>query len=88
MVEFSHKEVMDMPTVKARKHGNALVLTVPASLQVVRDQEYFVLKNESGVISYIPKLENIYDEAHYDALELYQADEWPEETSLQVRELI
>jgi hypothetical protein len=77
-----------MSTVKARKHGNAFVLTVPVSLQVTRDQEYFVLKNDSDVISYIPKLKPIYDEAHYGALDLYQEDEWPEENSLQGRELL
>ena len=48
-----------MDTVKARKQGNSIVLTVPKLFDVTRGTEYTVSQQPDGSILYTPK--NGYD---------------------------
>jgi hypothetical protein len=77
-----------MSVVKARKQGNAVVLTVPATIKVEVNSEFYAIKNEDGGITYSPKIASIYDEDKYGQLGLYSEDEWGQEQELQGREII
>jgi hypothetical protein len=59
-----------MLTVKTRKEGNEVTVTVPKSLYVEPGKEYIVVKGENGAFTYIPKLEDIFEKAKNDNLNL------------------
>jgi len=59
-----------MLTEKTRKHGNEVVIDVPESLGVELGQEYVVIKGEGGAFTYIPKLEDIFEKAEKEDLDL------------------
>lgn len=45
-----------MPTIKARKQGNSIMITIPSSFGVKEGQEFFFIKKENGTIVMIPKV--------------------------------
>jgi len=47
-------------TVKARKQGNSLMVTIPASINTKEGTEFDVIQEENGVISLVPVHENIF----------------------------
>lgn len=47
-----------MTTVKARKQGNSIMVTIPAALGIEEGQEFYMIKKDNGAISMIPKVEN------------------------------
>lgn len=66
-----------MLTVKTRKQGNAVTVTVPKSLDVEPGKEYVVLKGENGAFTYVPKLEDIFEKAEKENLDLRpESDAW------------
>lgn len=49
-----------MATVKTRKQGNALVITLEKSLNLKEGQEFYSIKQPNGTIALIPKVDDIY----------------------------
>lgn len=49
-----------MATVKTRKQGNALVITLEKSLNVKEGQEFYSIQQTNGTIALIPKATDIY----------------------------
>lgn len=49
-----------METVKARKQGNAIMVTLASKLAVKEGQEFYYYKDEEGIISLIPKAEDFF----------------------------
>ncbi|MDT2597283.1 AbrB family transcriptional regulator [Enterococcus dongliensis] len=49
-----------METTKARKQGNSLMIVLNKQLDIKEGQEFYVVKDKSGVIELIPKAEDIY----------------------------
>lgn len=47
-----------MSTVKARKQGNSIMITIPSALGVKEGEEFYVIKKDNGAITMIPKVEN------------------------------
>lgn len=47
-----------MATVKTRKQGNSIMITIPATLGIEEGQEFFIIKKDNGAITMIPKVEN------------------------------
>ena len=47
-----------MSTVKARKQGNSIMITIPSVLGVEEGEEFFFVKKENGAITLIPKIED------------------------------
>lgn len=69
-----------MRTVKTRKQGNAVTVTVPKSLGVQHGKEYVVMKGDSGAFTYIPKLEDIFEKAEREDLDLRpKSDTWADD---------
>jgi bifunctional DNA-binding transcriptional regulator/antitoxin component of YhaV-PrlF toxin-antitoxin module len=52
-----------MEIVKARKQGNAIMVTLASKLGVKEGQEFYYYKDEEGVISLIPKAEDFFQNA-------------------------
>ncbi|MFD1470893.1 type II toxin-antitoxin system PemI/MazE family antitoxin [Companilactobacillus mishanensis] len=48
-------------TVKTRKQGNSLMITIPASFNVKENEEYKPMIDENGILSFIPVHENVYE---------------------------
>ncbi|WP_203642167.1 type II toxin-antitoxin system PemI/MazE family antitoxin [Levilactobacillus andaensis] len=46
--------------MKARKQGNALVLSIPAKLDVKEGTDYMVMKEADGSLIFTPKEPNIF----------------------------
>lgn len=65
-----------MRTVKTRKQGNAVTVTVPKNLNIEPGKEYVVMKGENGSFTYIPKLEDIFEKAEREELDLRPNDIW------------
>ena len=59
-----------MLIVKTIKQGNTIVVTVPETLGVEPGKEYVVMKGEKGAFTYIPKLEDIFEKAEKENLNL------------------
>lgn len=51
-----------MTTVKARKVGNSMTVTIPKSLNIEEGTEFSVYKGIDDVIVLVPKLENPFKE--------------------------
>lgn len=49
-----------MDTVKARKQGNAIMVTLSSKLEVEAGQEFYYYKDSKGIISLIPKVEDYF----------------------------
>lgn len=52
-----------METVRARKQGNAIMVTLASKLAVKEGQEFYYYKDEEGIISLIPKAEDFFANA-------------------------
>ncbi len=50
-------------TVKTRKQGNSLVITIPADFKIRENKEYQPMIDENGILSFIPTRKNIYEQA-------------------------
>lgn len=55
------KEMFVM-TVKARKQGNSLMITVPADFKVKENAEYQPVMDSNGILSFIPTHKNIFEQ--------------------------
>lgn len=65
-----------MRTVTTQKQGNEIVITVPESLGIKAGQEYIVLKGDNGAFTYVPKLEDIFEKAERENLDLRPTNNW------------
>jgi len=65
-----------MLTAKTRQQGNEIVIDVPESLGIEAGQEYVVIKGEKGTFTYIPKLEDIFEKAEKEDLDLRPVGVW------------
>jgi antitoxin component of MazEF toxin-antitoxin module len=52
-----------MIAVKARRQGNATVVTIPASIKVPKGAEYYIYLNDDQSLTLIPKIANFYETA-------------------------
>lgn len=52
-----------MDTVKARKQGNAVMITLASKFNVAEGQIFYISKEEDGTISLIPKIEDYFADA-------------------------
>lgn len=54
-------------SVKTRKQGNSLMITVPADFKIKENMEYEPVLEDNGVLAFIPVHHNIFEEnADYD----------------------
>ncbi len=51
-----------METVKARKQGNSIMVTLSNRLSVKEGQEFFYCKDSEGIISLIPKVDDYFQD--------------------------
>lgn len=72
--------------MKTRKQGNAIVLTVPTKFNLQPDQEYVAVKGELGSITYVPKVNNIFEKALENNETLRFEDEFNDDKELIGRE--
>ena len=49
-----------METVKTRKQGNAIMITLASKFNISAGKEFFIYKKENGIIMLVPKIENPY----------------------------
>lgn len=49
-------------TVKTRKQGNSITLTVPAKFKVGENIEYNPVMDDNGVISFVPVHKNLFEQ--------------------------
>lgn len=66
--------------MKTRKQGNAVVLTVPTKFNIPPDKEYVAVQGELGSITYVPKIENIFEQALDNEEDLRFEDEFKEDS--------
>lgn len=52
-----------MTTIKVRKQGNSIMITIPSSFGVKEGEEFFFIKNDNGAITMIPKIEDPFKNA-------------------------
>jgi len=52
-----------MSTVKARKQGNSIMVTIPSTLGIEAGEEFFVIKKDNGALTLIPKVEDPFKNA-------------------------
>lgn len=52
-----------MTTIKARKQGNSIMVTIPSSFGVKEGEEFFFIKKDNGAITMIPKIEDPFENA-------------------------
>lgn len=52
-----------MSTVKTRKQGNSIMVTIPSALGIEAGEEFFVIKKDNGAVSLIPKVANPFENA-------------------------
>lgn len=62
-----------MSTIKARKQGNSIMITIPSTLDVKEGEEFFVIKKDNGAITLIPKVEDHFEDVEDD--EYYMPEE-------------
>ncbi|GEP72750.1 hypothetical protein LRA02_16180 [Lentilactobacillus rapi] len=48
--------------VKTRKQGNSLMITIPAEFKIDENVEFTPIKDENGVISFVPVHRNIFEQ--------------------------
>jgi len=65
-----------MLTVKTRQQGDEVVINIPKSLGIEPGQEYVVIKGENGAFTYVPKLEDIFEKAKRENLDLRPNGVW------------
>jgi len=47
-----------MFTIKARKQGNSIMITIPSAFGVEEGEEFFLVQKDNGAITLIPKEED------------------------------
>ena len=52
-----------MTTIKARKQGNSIMITIPSSFGVKEGEEFFFIKKDNGAITLIPKIVDPFESA-------------------------
>jgi len=52
-----------MSTVKARKQGNSIMVTIPSAQGIEAGEEFFVIKKDNWAVSLIPKVTNPFEKA-------------------------
>lgn len=52
-----------MTTIKARKQGNSIMITIPSSFGVKEGEEFFLIKKDNRAITMIPKIEDHFENA-------------------------
>lgn len=52
-----------MTTIKARKQGNSIMITIPSSFGIKEGEEFFFIKKDNGAIIMIPKIEDPFKKA-------------------------
>lgn len=52
-----------MTTIKARKQGNSIMITIPSSFGIKEGEEFFFIKKDNGAIIMIPKIEDPFKNA-------------------------
>jgi antitoxin component of MazEF toxin-antitoxin module len=52
-----------MTSIKTRKQGNSLVITIPANLGLKEGEEFLIIRKENGTVVLIPKVEDFFDSA-------------------------
>lgn len=52
-----------MEKVKARKQGNAIMVTLSKKFKVTEGQEFYTTKEDDGTIALIPKVEDYFKNA-------------------------
>jgi len=50
-----------MDKVKARKQGNAVMVTLAKKFNITEGQEFYIAKEEDGTISLIPKIQDYFE---------------------------
>lgn len=63
-----------MATIKARKQGNSIMITIPSTLGVEVGAEFFFIKKENGAITLIPKEEDHFKHVAPGAYHLPELD--------------
>ncbi|MFD1550135.1 type II toxin-antitoxin system PemI/MazE family antitoxin [Levilactobacillus fuyuanensis] len=54
-------------TVKTRKQGNSLMITIPADFKVDENVEYKPVLDDNGILSFVPVHQNIFSQnPNYD----------------------
>ena len=76
-----------MQSVKARRQGNATVVTLPSALRIPEGSEFYIIALEDGSIQLIPKIANPYTAASEQNVFLWQEDEW-QDAKLEGREVL
>lgn len=74
--------------MKVRKQGDEVVLTVPSIFNIKPGQDYAAVKGELGSITFIPKVENIFEDALKNNRDLRFEDEFESDSYLIGREEI
>lgn len=58
-----------MSTIKARKQGNSIMVTIPSKFGVKVGEEFIIIKKDNGAITLIPKEEdhfmNVKEDEYY-----------------------
>lgn len=65
-----------METIKTRKQGNSIVITIPASLGVAAGEEFYFHQSGNGIIYLVPKIRDYFADVKFD--EFRQPLEWDE----------
>lgn len=59
---------------KTKKQGNSLMINIPPEFNVEEGKEYYMMKDQNGIITLMPKIEDYFSNA--EAGELYEPMEW------------
>ncbi len=74
-----------METLKTRKQGNSVIITIPATFGVAEGEEFYLQRSENGTISLVPKIRDYFADAKEG--EFSQPLEWEELYIAQGREM-
>lgn len=67
-------------TVKSRKEGEAVTITIPKKINAEPGVEYYVLKGENGAFTCIPKEENVFKKSAREGRKINMDDEWMDDS--------
>lgn len=49
-----------METSRARREGNSIIITIPASLGVADGEEFYIQRSDNGTILLVPKIHDYF----------------------------
>lgn len=52
-----------MARVKAQKHGNSVIITMPSSFGIEDGTDFFLIQKNNGVMIMIPRIDNPFETA-------------------------